>query len=393
VRTPVLLGTLLLTLVASSAAAPVREADAACGGSVSAALVPQTGRHHYEYVFPDGAICAYDIDHGQQLVAATELPIAQGIRGVAVDIRTAALFVSYGGDGGGYGNGSLLRYDLRRRQVVWTRAYSNGIDSMALSRDGRTIYMPTGELTNSGLWTIISAGTGRVTGSIRAGVGPHNTVMGLSGKWVYLGGRNEHYLAVASTRTHKVVRWVGPLANGVRPFTINGRETLAFTTATAFLGFQVSSLRSGKRLFTVPIDGFSWDPRTFAPSAPSHGISLAPNERELYVIDAPNSQVHVFDVRGVPGKRPRQVANISVGSMTGNETGCAYDCARDGWLQHSRDGRFVYVGDAGSVISTRTRRVIATLPALRNSRKFLEVDWRGGRAVATTTRTGLGYVR
>ena len=72
---------------------------------------------------------------------------------------------------------------------------------------------------------------------------------------------------------------VGPLRSGVRPFTINGRETLVFTTATGFLGFQVSSLSSGRVLYTQAFPGFSWSPANFAPSAPSHGISLSPNER------------------------------------------------------------------------------------------------------------------
>jgi hypothetical protein len=79
--------------------------------------------------------------------------------------------------------------------------------------------------------------------------------------------------------------------------------------------------------------------------------------------------------------------------MAGEEAPCAYDCARDGWIQHSRDGRYVYVGDAGDVIDTRTRAVVARLPPLRNSRKHLEIDWRGGVPVATTSRTGLGYGR
>src|SRR5207253_2570330 len=33
-----------------------------------------------------------------------------------------------------------------------------------------------------------------------------------------------------------------------------------------------------------------------------------------------------------------------------------------------------------------------TLPALKNTRKMLEIDWQNGRPIATTTRYGLGYV-
>lgn len=349
--------------------------------------------HHYEYVFPDGSMYVYDIDAGQRLVGHVELPMAKGIRGVVASPRTHTLYISYGGDGGSNGNGSMLAYDLLTNRVMWHRSYSTGIDSMAVSPDGSRIYMPTGELSSGGEWLVLDGHDGHVIASIQGGTGPHNTVMSLDGRHVYLGGRNHDYLEVAETGTNRVVRNIGPLRSGVRPFTINGRETLAYTTATGFLGFQVSSIATGQVLFTQTFPGFTWDRSSFAPSAPSHGISLSPNERQVWVIDAPNSYVHAFDVSHVPSEGPRLLANVALPHpMTGQESPCAYDCARDGWIQHSRSGRFVYVGDSGDVIDTRTFRPVAYLPALRQTRKMLEIDWRGGRPIATTSRQGIGYV-
>jgi len=208
---------------------------------------------------------------------------------------------------------------------------------------------------------------------------------------VYMGPRNDNYLYLASTTTNRTVRKVGPLVSGVRPFTVNGRETLAFTTATGFLGFQVSNLKTGRVLYTVPVTGFPWNPSTFAPSTPSHGIALSPNGKRLWVLDAPSGYVHAFDVSGLPAKRPRQVANVPLSQrMTGDESPCSYDCLRDGWLQLSRDGRYLYVGDTSDVIDTRTRKVVAQLPAMRNSRKTLEMWWRGDRPVFVGTRTSTG---
>lgn len=79
-------------------------------------------------------------------------------------------------------------------------------------------------------------------------------------------------------------------------------------------------------------------------------------------------------------------------SLGGNEVGCAYARIREGWLLHSRSGCYVYVGDSGDVYSTVTFRHVAFLPALRNSRVYLETDWAGGGPVATTSRFGVGYV-
>jgi hypothetical protein len=50
------------------------------------------------------------------------------------------------------------------------------------------------------------------------------------------------------------------------------------------------------------------------------------------------------------------------------------------------------VGDEGDVIDTARRRIVATLPALARTRKMLEIDWRNGVPVFTTTRTGLGHI-
>ncbi|HEV2245551.1 MAG TPA: hypothetical protein VGW37_02760, partial [Terriglobia bacterium] len=79
--------------------------------------------------------------------------------------------------------------------------------------------------------------------------------------------------------------------------------------------------------------------------------------------------------------------------MGGNEAGCAYDCLKDGWLHHSRDGRYVFVGDSGDVINTTTRTTVATLPAMANSRKEIEIDFQNNTVVwAMNNRSSLGTV-
>src|ERR1700731_578615 len=78
---------------------------------------------HYEYVFPDHGIYVYDEDREFALVKTISLPEVRTTRGVAVSLPDAMLYISYGGHGGHSGNGSLLKYDLMRDGVVWTRQY------------------------------------------------------------------------------------------------------------------------------------------------------------------------------------------------------------------------------------------------------------------------------
>ncbi len=338
--------------------------------------------HHYEYVFPDGAIYVYDIDRGHRLVQRIALPGVNGARGVSASPATHMLYISYGAFGGPGTTGRLLAYNLLAGSVVYDRSYSRGVDNMAIDPAGERIYMPDGEGSRDGVWSVIAGRSGNVIGSINGGLSPHETVVGLSGQRVYLGGRNWPYLEVASTKTDRVIQRVGPLRSGVRPFTINGRETIAYTTATGLLGFQVSSISTGRVRFTVGFGPRFASGHASAFSAPSHGISLTPNERQLWVMDSPNHSVHVFDVSQVPRSRPRQIADIRLRhSLTG-----------DGWIQVSRSGCFVYVGDSGDVLSTKSLRPVGFLPALHGTKESLEIDWRRELPVATSTRTGLGYV-
>jgi hypothetical protein len=354
------------------------------------AISSSAGSHHLEYVLQDGTIYVYDMDHGYGPVGTISLPQTSiGIRGVTVYPPAHMMYVSYGGDGGENGNGSVLAYNLVSDEVAWTSHLTTGIDSGALSPNGKLLYMPTGEATDGHLWNVIDTSDGAVVGTIEGGLSPHNTVASKDGRFVYLGARYSDYLGVYEAATGKV-HTVGPLLSGVRPFTVNGSNTLAFTTATGFDGFQVSSITSGKVLFT---SSFGAVPPELPDSAPSHGISLSPNERELFVVDDVNREVQVYNVAGVAeGVAPTPLAAIHVAGLEGTASPCAYDCGRGGWLQRSTDGRFLFVGNSGSVIEAATWRVIATIPTLLNTKISIEVDWEGGMPVATSGRTGLGEV-
>jgi DNA-binding beta-propeller fold protein YncE len=347
--------------------------------------------HHYLYVFPDQTLYVYDIDNNFQLVQQINFPMTDGGRGIIADPSGGYLYLSYGGDGGIHGLGSQLKYDLINNKIIWVQNYSFGIDSGALTPDGKTIYMPDGEAAYDGIWHIINTSDGSVSGSIFTATGnaAHNTIVGFSGKKAYMGGLNNPTFFVANTGTNTITQTIGPLAGGVRPFTINGSESLLFSTHTGFLGFQVSSLSTGKILYTVPVKGFSAP----AGSTSAHGISLSPDEKKLYLIDTPNSYVHVFNISGLPKTAPTQVTNIQLTpAMGGLESPCIYDCTKEGWLLTVGNGRYVVVGDSGDIIDTTTNTVAHTIPTVNNTRKFLEIDWLNGHPIFTTSRIGLGYV-
>ena len=355
------------------------------------------GTYHYEYVFPDGSVAVYDMDNGHALVKQVSLPTTDGVRGIVGNAATHTLYISHGSDGNS--GGSLLAYDLLSDKVVWNKTYSHGIDSMAITPDGKTVYMPDGETSSSPYWYTINATDGSENGTrINGGPGPHNTVVSLNGSHVFMGARNfadsPTTLTVADTATNANVRNIGPFKSGVRPFTINSSETLAYVTTTGFLGFQVADIQSGKVLFTVDLTQLGFpNTNSGGVTAPSHGIALSPDEKSLAVIDYPNDMVHIFDVSALPAAGPRKTADIKFSrSMHHTESPCAYDCAADGWLEYSQDGWFLYAGDVGDVIDTRDNSIVTNIETLYQTRKMLEVDFQNGSvSFVPGNRASIGF--
>ena len=341
-----------------------------------------TGSHHYFYDFPNGQINVYDMDNNFALVQTLQVPTTN-VRGAVFDPHTGMLYFSNGGDGGQNGNGGLIKYNLLTDSVVWQQNYNFGVDSPAITPDGKTIYMPDGAANSDGLWRVIDAATGNVLSTISTvnGGAPHDGEMGASGKYVYMGDVNNNTLFIASTATNQIVKTI-PLQAGVRPLVVNKSESLAFINEVAMLGYQVVDLNAGKVLYTVTLPKF---PSPGTP-APSHGITISPDEKTLYLMDQPNNMVHVFNIAGLPGTAPNDIADIPVSPLTGLESPCLYDCQKEGWLIQSLDGHYVFVGNSGDIIDTTTNKVAAHINTLADTRMYLEIDWSNGAPVNTGDR-------
>jgi hypothetical protein len=169
----------------------------------------------------------------------------------------------------------------------------------------------------------------------------------------------------------------GKLAQGgLAPFDngtltqVDREHDAMYVTQPGLLGFRVIDMRRGNTAYVVHFKGFTWNPR-FGPNPPSHGLSLAPDRPELWVLDAPNHTLHVFDVSQVPAQPPRHITDVRLETtLTG-----------PGSLTRSADGRYLYVGGAGDVIDTQTRTSIAHWDALEHATAVLEVAWAGGKPV------------
>jgi hypothetical protein len=105
-------------------------------------------------------------------------------------------------------------------------------------------------------WHVVNAATGDVIATVETKSGSHNTIYGADGSHAYLAGLKSPLLSITDTSTHKVVRTVGPFGNVIRPFTVNGSETLVFVNINGLLGFEIGDLRTGQKLEHVEVQGY-----------------------------------------------------------------------------------------------------------------------------------------
>jgi hypothetical protein len=177
----------------------------------------------------------------------------------------------------------------------------------------------------------------------------------------------------AADGTHTLDLRTGKLTSGgLAPFdrgtltVVDPRQTTMYVTQRGLLGFRVIDMRTGATSAVVHFKGFTWNPR-FGPNPPSHGLVLRPDRPEVWVLDAPNHALHVFDV----SEAPRRVADVRLETTL----------TAPGSLTQSADGRYLYVGGAGDVIDSQTQKSIANLPPLMHASAVLEVDSVDGRPV------------
>lgn len=267
---------------------------------------------------------------------------------------------------------TLMCFDLVEEKLLWEKSYEGGCDRMAISPDGKVIYLPSLEKDH---WHVVD-GDGEILSKIVPKSGAHNTLYGPDGKEAYLAGLKSPYLTIADTSTHKAGRTVGPFGNSIRPFTINGSQTLVFVNVNELLGFEVGDLKTGKALHRVEVQGFQKG-MIKRHGCPSHGVGLTPDEKELWLCDAANSRMHIFDATVMP---PKQVASIPVREQPG-------------WITFSLDGKWAYPS-TGDIIDVATRKIVTGLTdehgAQVHSEKMVEVHLRGKTPVRVGNQFGIG---
>jgi DNA-binding beta-propeller fold protein YncE len=318
-------------------------------------------------------LLVFDIDRGHKFVKRirTSGVDAKGkplnVKGICASAGSGRVYIST--------TQTMACYDLVSEQKLWEHPYDDGCDRMSISPDGKVIYLPSFEKDH---WNVVDAQDGHVISKIVPKSGSHNTVYAIDGKHAYLAGLKSPLLTVTDTATHTTAYTVGPFSAAIRPFTVDGAQTLCFVNVNELLGFEIGDLRTKKMLHRVEVQGYKPGP-VKRHGCPSHGIGLTPDEKELWVVDGYNQSIHIFDNTVMP---PKQLTSLKVRE-------------EPGWITFSIDGKLAYPS-TGEVIDVATRKTLTTLSDDRGapvmSEKMLEIDFRDGKPFRNGDQFGLGKV-
>ena len=316
-------------------------------------------------------LLVFDIEHGHRFVrriptgGVDEKGKPLNVKGICANAMTRRLYITT--------TRTMLCMDLISDKLLWEKSYEGGCDRLALSPDGRVIYVPSLEGDH---WNVVDAMTGEVREKIVRKSGAHNTIFGLDGAHVYLAGLKSPTLTVMDAKTGQVSLTVGPFSNVIRPFTVNASQTLCFVNVNGLLGFEIGDLRTGKVLQRVELPG-SKPGTEKRHGCPSHGIGLTPDDSELWLTDAANSQLHIFDAGVTP---PKLLADVTLRDQPG-------------WVTFGIDGRYAYPS-TGDVVDVKTRKIVAGLTDEQGravqSEKLLEIDFDGSGPISVGDQFGLG---
>ncbi len=326
-------------------------------------------RNYLEY--GGHGLLVFDIDDKHRFVKRIPLggldeagrPI--NVKGICGSAATGRMYVST--------IKTMMCVDIRSEQLLWEKAYEGGCDRMSITPDGKFIYLPSFEGPH---WHVVDGSNGEVVARLEPDSGAHNTVIGLDGHWAYLAGLKSPLLTIADTETHKIARTVGPFSHSIRPFTVNAAQTRCYVCVNELLGFEVGDLESGQKLFHIAVAGFQ-PGKVKRHGCPSHGVGLTPDESQIWVVDAANQRLHLFDNKLEP---PTQIESIELVDELG-------------WITFSLDGRWAYPS-TGQVIDTTTKKVVCQLTdehgAAVQSEKMLQVVFQGATPIRTGDQFGLG---
>jgi hypothetical protein len=271
------------------------------------------------------------------------LPL-ESVAGMAASPALNMVFVST--------RGHLYAINLLTEKVVWKNAYEPGTccERGQVTPDGLTMEVGS-DLKN--FHRVIDLRTGNVKGIIQTpqSMFNHNMNMSPDGKTVF-DAPNGNTMTIADMDTMKATGTI-TFSDHVRVFVINHDATRVYANLNNLLGFEIADVKTRKVIKRVEAPAEMWKAKWADPNqhfyghgAPMHGIAMTPDESEIWIPDAINNQVLVYDNTG-------EWPKLDLAKSIKTE-------APNGWITMGLDGKLAYMA-SGDVVDVKTHKIVGLL--------------------------------
>ena len=287
------------------------------------------------YVTNSGGDSIHVIDL-RTLKVVGEIPTGNKPHGAAVSADGRRFFTSMEGDH------TLRVIDTASDKIIQSLPLSGMPNQCAVTPDGRFVGVP---IRGGDSVDIVDIAQGKVVKNLPVKV-PHNCY----------NARRQDHLWVTSMGDHKVL-WIDlkslsylaeiPVGGIPRPLAVTRDEKTLYCALSDLHGFVVADIPKRKVVETIQLPPLPEGVTFPVPRTPTHGLELAPDEKELWVTSCGTDTMYVYDIT-----RRQIVGKVSVGKGPN-------------WVAFSPDGKYCCVSnvlsDDVSIIDRAKRQEVARL--------------------------------
>jgi hypothetical protein len=223
-----------------------------------------------------GSISVYDIAADHRLIKTIRtVPRVGDVRGVAASAVTGKLYVAYDDVSS---TGMVYCLDIYNDTILWNRPISPGVDRLAISPDGKLLYVPTGEGRSADFINVVDGATGEVVRKVHFSNRSHDTLYPISGPIFQETKANDgsgEYLYLVDPKSYTVSR-VGPFSGILGPYAVDSSSNYVVNNVTNLWGMQVANLKTGQIVTASLPDHPLGSPGLL------HGIGWSPDQSEVW---------------------------------------------------------------------------------------------------------------
>jgi YVTN family beta-propeller protein len=279
----------------------------------------------------------------------------EGAHGIAFSPDGSRVYVSDEVDS------TLDVFDRKTGKLIKKVALSAHPNNIAVAKDGRIV---VGIARDPGALDIIDPLTLTRSKSVPVNGRLHNVYVTPDSKYAVTGSIRTGIVTVIDLTSEQPV-WEVKFDKGIRPMAIeagpDGATKRIFVQLSDLNGFAVVDFAARKEVARVKLPAAKTEFETDGDraTAPSHGIGVAPDGKNLWVTSIPNNAVYVYSVADLT--LTGEVALPSL-KLPGHEAISAVA----NWVTFTPDGNTVYIANAGlrsvSAIDTKSMKLIAVVP-------------------------------